>query len=120
VNAALLYIDDLAHKLTLRRSILESRGFSIQTAASGTAALRILEQVPVAAVLLEYKQEGMDAQAVAFLIKQCFSNLPIVLLSAYSEMPAQVLWCCDDYVLKGATTEELVCTIKRLTNSNYC
>jgi CheY-like chemotaxis protein len=115
----LLCIDDLPYKLALRKSVLESRGFSVQTAANGRAALRILEQSPIAAVLLEYKHEGMDAQAVASLIKQRFPNLPIVLLSAYSEMPAHVLWLCDDYVMKGATTEELVHKIERLTNATY-
>jgi hypothetical protein len=54
---------------------------------------------------------------MAFLIKQRFPNLPRVLLSAY-ELPEQVLWFFDDYVLKGAIKEELVCTTKRLANRN--
>jgi CheY-like chemotaxis protein len=113
--APLLCVDDLPHKLAIRKTILGSNGFSVQTAANPKAALRILEQLPIAAVLLEYKHEGMDAQAVASLIKQRFPNLPIILLSAYCEMPAHVLWPCDDYVMKGATTEELVHRIERLT-----
>jgi hypothetical protein len=32
------------------------------------------------AVLLEYKHEGMDVEAVACHIKQRFPNLPIILL----------------------------------------
>jgi len=102
-GATVLCIDDLAHQLAIRKASLESRGYSVQTASSGRAALRILEQMPVSAILLEYKREGMDAAAIAFLIKQRFPQLPILLLSAY-ELPEQVLWLFDDYVLKGAIT----------------
>jgi hypothetical protein len=44
--------------------------------------MKILEERSAVAVLLEYKQEGMDAEALACLIKQRFPNLPIILLSA--------------------------------------
>ncbi|MGA2990860.1 MAG: hypothetical protein ABSD88_10345, partial [Candidatus Korobacteraceae bacterium] len=47
------------------------------------------------AVLLEYKLEGMDAEAVAYQIKQRFPRLPIILLSAYSQMPERILWLVD-------------------------
>jgi hypothetical protein len=42
----------------------------------------MLEETSVAAVLLEYKQEDMDADAMAWQIKKRFPNLPIILLSA--------------------------------------
>jgi hypothetical protein len=48
-------------------------------------------ETPVAAVLLAYKQEDMDAEAVACHIEQRFPNLPIIPLSAYCEMREQVL-----------------------------
>jgi DNA-binding NtrC family response regulator len=67
----------------------------------------------VAAVLLEYKQEGMDAEAVAWHIKQRFPNLPIILLSAYSEMPERILWLVDEYVMKSELPDRLVPIIER-------
>jgi CheY-like chemotaxis protein len=42
----------------------------------------MLEETSVAAILLEYKQEGMNVEAVACHIKQRFPNQPIILLSA--------------------------------------
>jgi response regulator RpfG family c-di-GMP phosphodiesterase len=48
-----LCIDDLAHPLAIRKANLEVKGYSVQTASTGSAALRILEQIPVSAVLLE-------------------------------------------------------------------
>ena len=61
----------------------------------------MLDEASVAAVLLEYKQEGMDAKAIACHVKQRFPNLPIILLSAYSELPERILWLVDEYVMKS-------------------
>jgi CheY-like chemotaxis protein len=108
-----LCIDDLPQALELRKSTLESHGYCVKTASSGHSAIKLLEDSPVAAVLLEYKQEGMDAEAVAWHIKQRFPNLPIILLSAYSEMPERILWLVDEYVMKSELPERLVPIIER-------
>jgi CheY-like chemotaxis protein len=68
----LLYIDDLPQALELRKATLESQGYSVKLASNGYDAIKTLEESSVAAVLLEYKQEGMDAEAVACHIKQRF------------------------------------------------
>jgi CheY-like chemotaxis protein len=77
----------------------------------------MLEETSVAAVLLEYNLEGMDAEAVACHIKQRFPNLPIILLSAYSELPERILWLVDEYVMKSELPEGLVRIIERVTQS---
>ena len=108
-----LCIDDLPQVLELRKAALESHGYSVKTASSGYAAMKMLEETPVAAVLLEYKLEGMDTEAVACHIKQRFPNLPIVLLSAYSETPERILWLVDDYLMKSEVPERLVPIVER-------
>ena len=110
----LLCIDDLPQALELRKATLESHGYSVKIALSGYAAMKLLEEVSVAAVLLEYKLEGMDAEAVACHIKQRFPNLPIILLSAYCEMPERILWLVDEYVMKSEVPERLVPIIERV------
>jgi CheY-like chemotaxis protein len=74
----------------------------------------MLEQMAVAAVLLEYKSEGMDAEAVAHHIKQRFPDQPIILLSAYAEMPEALLWLVDEYVMRSEPVERLVEVIERM------
>jgi CheY-like chemotaxis protein len=109
-----LCIDDLPQALELRKNTLESHGFSVKIASSGQTAVMLLEGAPpVAAVLLEYRQEGMDAEAVAWHIKQRFPNLPIILLSAYAEMPERILWLVDEYVMRSELPERLVPIIER-------
>ena len=72
----LLCIDSGPQLLDLRKKDLESLGYCVKLASSGYAAIKTLEQMSVAVVLLEYKQEGMDAEAIACHIKQRFPNLP--------------------------------------------
>jgi response regulator RpfG family c-di-GMP phosphodiesterase len=71
-SPTVLYIDDLPQALELRKATLESHGYRVKIASSSYPALKMLEETPVAAVLLEYKTEGMDAEAVACHIKQRF------------------------------------------------
>jgi CheY-like chemotaxis protein len=108
-----LCVDDRPQVLDLRKAILESHGYRVKIASSGYTAMKMLKEGSVIAVLVEYKQEGMDAEALAFLIKQRFPDLPIILLSAYSEMPERILWLVDEYVMKSELPERLASTIER-------
>ena len=116
-SPTVLCINDLPQVLELRKATLESHSYCVKTASSGYTAMKILEETPVAAILLEYKTEGMDAEAVAYQIKQRFPKLPIILLSAYSEIPERILWLVDEYVLKSELPEGLVRIIERVTQS---
>jgi two-component system response regulator FlrC len=109
-----LCIDDHSQQLEHRKAMLERHGFCVTTSSSAYAAMKTLEETPVDAVLLEYKLEGMDAEAVAHHIKLRFPRLPIVLLSAYSEMPERILWLVDEYVMKSELPEGLWPIIKRV------
>jgi len=99
--------------LELRNATLESHGYCVKIASSGYTAMKLLEETSVAAVLLEYKYEGMDVEAVACHIKQRFPNLPIILLSAYYEMPQRILWLVDEYVMKSELPERLMPILER-------
>ena len=112
-----LCIDDNPYVLELRKATLESCGYRVEIASSDDAAIKTLKKAAVAAVLLEYKVEGIDAEAVACHIKQRFPNLPIILLSAYSETPERILWLVDEYVMKSELPEGLVRALQRTTHS---
>jgi response regulator RpfG family c-di-GMP phosphodiesterase len=114
-SPTVLCINDLPQVLELRKATLESHHYCVKIASSGYTAMKILEETPVTAILLEYKTEGMDAEAVAYQIKQRFPKLPIILLSAYSDMPERILWLVDEYVLKSELPDGLVRIIERET-----
>jgi CheY-like chemotaxis protein len=109
----LLCIDDRPQILEIRKASLESQGYSVKFASNGYDAIKALEEASASAVLLEYKQEGMDAEAIACHIKQRFPSLPIILLSAYCEMPQRILWLVDEYVMKSELMERLTPIIQQ-------
>ena len=118
MSANLLYVDDRLAVLELRRSSLKAHGYSVLTANTVHAALQILHREPIAVVLVEYKGEGLDAEAVALRVKQQFPDIPVVLLSAYSELPGKLLWLVDEYVMKGEPLEALLGILGRLARAH--
>ena len=73
-SPTVLCINDLPQVLELRKATLESHHYCVKIASSGYTAMKILEETPVAAILLEYKTEGMDAEAVAYQINSGFRS----------------------------------------------
>ena len=115
----ILCVDDRLPLLKIRKGSLEQAGFSVVTAGNAPAAIAALENMTIAAVLLEYKLEGLDAEAVALHIRQRFPDTPIVLLSAYSDMPERILWLVDEYVMRSQPVEKLAETIGRTIRSRH-
>jgi DNA-binding NtrC family response regulator len=117
MTTTVLCIGDNTQLLELRKATLESYGYCVKIASKSATALDTLKKVSVAAVLLEYRLEGMDAEAVAFHIKQQFPDLPIILVSAYSDIPERVLWLVDEYVMKSELPEGVVRMIQQTMQS---
>jgi CheY-like chemotaxis protein len=115
----LLCVDDRSESLRLRKTSLEALGYSALSATSTHGAVAMLQSKAVAAVLVEYKLEGMDAEAVAYHIKKRFPGVPIILLSAYSEMPERILWLVDEYVMRSEPAERLSQVIERVTRHGH-
>jgi CheY-like chemotaxis protein len=111
----LLCVDDRPQLLELRRALLESHGYRVKTALDGQTAMKILQDTQVAAVLLEYKTEGMDVEAVAYHVKLHFPSTPIILLSAYACTPERIVWLVDEYVMRSELSERLIPAIERVT-----
>ncbi len=114
-SPVVLCIDDRADFLKIRKAALEKCGYSVETATNASTAIRKLQTSQVAAVLLDYRNEGIDSQAVAYHIKQRFPNEPVILLSAYSCTPEALLWLVDEYVMKSEPIESLAQVIDRVT-----
>ncbi len=116
-SAMVLCVDDSTAFLRVRKDNLERHGLSVMTATDAQSAITVLTNMPVSAVLVDYKQEGLDAEAVALHIKRRFPEKPVILLSAFSELPERVLWLFDEYVLKSEPTEKIAALVHRITSS---
>lgn len=108
-----LCVDDEAVGLRIRKILLERAGYKVLTAPDGNAGLEIFAAQPVEAVVLDYSMPGMHGGEVARRMRQAKPEVPILLLSAYVGLPAEVRSVVDVYMTKGEGAPTL---LKRLKN----
>ncbi|HTL90485.1 MAG TPA: response regulator [Leptolyngbya sp.] len=87
ITYRILIVDDVADNLFLLQTILESEGYSVETALNGAIALDKIEQIAPNLVLLDIMMPGLNGYEVTQRVRENerFSALPIVLLTAHDE-----------------------------------
>ena len=103
-----LFVDDEASILEIRRIVFESLGYSVLTAISGEEALKSFELHPVDAVVLDYLMPGMDGEETARCIRKLRSDIPIILSSGCLTLPERVLEVVTVAIEKAAGPEALI------------
>jgi CheY-like chemotaxis protein len=96
-----LCVDDEQIGLRVRKILLERAGYRVLTAPDGPSALDIFTAEPVEAVVLDYSMPGMDGGEVAVRMRQTKPEVPILLLSAYLDLPLEVTSMVALYMTKG-------------------
>jgi CheY-like chemotaxis protein len=96
-----LCVDDEAVGLGIRKILLERAGYQVLTAADGASGLKLFAAHPVDAVVLDYAMPGMHGGQVAQKMRQAKPKVPILLLSAYVDLPPEVTSLADVYMTKG-------------------
>jgi two-component system alkaline phosphatase synthesis response regulator PhoP len=110
----ILCIDDEPKGLQVRRLLLEHLGYSVLTAASGREGLALFTAHPVAAVVLDYRMPEMDGGQVAVELRRLKPHVKILLLSAYLDLPPEVLKLVDERVVKGTSPTAFVTVLQQL------
>jgi CheY-like chemotaxis protein len=96
-----LCVDDELVGLQIRKILLERAGYRVLTAPDGPSGLEIFAAEPVEAVVLDYSMPGMDGGEVAVRMRQTKPQVPIILLSAYIGLSAEVTSVVDLHMTKG-------------------
>jgi len=96
-----LCVDDEKVGLQVRRMLLERSGYTVLTAQDGPTGLEVFENNPVEAVVLDYSMPGMHGGEVAALMRERKPEVPILLLSAYLGLPAEITNLVNVYMTKG-------------------
>jgi len=83
-NARILLVDDIEMNRDVAKWVLEAHGCQVFEAASGEAALEILEQTKVDLILMDLHMPGMNGIDTTRAIRenQEYKNVPIIGLSA--------------------------------------
>jgi two-component system, OmpR family, response regulator len=108
--------DDRAVQRALRR-LFEAEGYAVQTADDGASAIELFRSVSPSAVVLDLRLPGMSGRDVCSAIKERAAAVPIIVLSAASDVSDKVLLLelgADDYVTKPFSPRELVTRVRTL------
>jgi CheY-like chemotaxis protein len=97
----ILCVDDEMVGLEVRRILLERAGYRVLTAEDGNKGLELFASEPVTAVVLDYAMPGMNGAEVARTMRQTKPGVPILMLSAYTVLPAEVTRIVDLAMTKG-------------------
>ncbi|MEO8470123.1 MAG: response regulator transcription factor [Chloroflexota bacterium] len=110
----ILVVDDEPKIVQIARDYLEHAGFSVESAASGPAALEIIATTQPDLVILDLGLPGIDGLEVTKRIRQA-GSLPIVILTARDDEIDKVVGLelgADDYLTKPFSPRELVARVR--------
>ena len=109
----LLCIDDSQAILEYERSLFETSGYIVVTAASARQGLRLATLSNFDLVLLDYHMPEMNGHQVALEIRRIRPETLVVIFSG-SEIPDETHKLVDAVVPKGGAIRELLPTVTRL------
>ena len=113
----ILCIDDEALGLNIRKAVLERAGYRVLTAVDGPTGLSLFRGNAIDGVVLDYYMPEMDGGVVAQAMRQERPEIPILLLSAYINLPGEVVSLVDMTLLKGEGPQELLEKLRLLLGS---
>jgi DNA-binding response OmpR family regulator len=106
--------DDRAVQKALKR-LFEAEGFAVDIAGNGAAGLEMFRAAAPAVLVLDLSLPGTPGQDVCREISQAAPSLPIVILSAKTEVMDKVLLLelgAHDYVTKPFSPRELLARVR--------
>ena len=110
----LIVEDDPKVQRALQR-LFRPEGFQVDTAGDGPSAIGLFRSAPASAVVLDLRLPGMPGRDVCRELRQISPSVPIIVVSAVSEVMDKVLLLelgADDYVTKPFSPKELLARVR--------
>ena len=114
MKTILIVEDDPRIQKALQRQFT-SEGYGVHTLDEGGIALSICKEIVPVAIVLDLMLPGLSGREVCRQIKAEFPHLPIIILSAITEIADKVLLLeigADDYVTKPFSPRELLARVQ--------
>src|SRR5437899_844591 len=114
VERILVVEDDRAVQKALRR-LFEAEGFAVDVEGDGKSALEAFRATVPSAIVLDLRLPAMSGRDVCREVKQQVPTLPIIILSATTDVTDKVLLLelgADDYVTKPFSPRELLARVR--------
>ena len=110
----ILCIDDEPQGLQIRQMLLQSRGYQVLTATGGQEALEVFDRHPFDVVVLDYAMPEMNGGELAAEMKRRRPEIKILMLSAYVDLPPEVLSSIDARAVKGTSPTTFLSALETL------
>ena len=113
-GAVLLCIDDNQDVLECERAFLETLGYTVLTAPSGSKGLELASIHSVDVVIVDYCMPEMNGQEFAIEMRRLKPQAPIIMLSGAVDVPEQALKLVDAFIAKDHLSSQLLPVIAQL------
>lgn len=110
----LLCIDDEEIGLKVRKAVLERADYEVLTAQTAQSGIELFKTMSFDGVVLDFLMPDANGGEIAAALKSIRPEVPILLLSAYVNLPQDVLQLVEAQVLKGAGPQELLHQVKEM------
>src|SRR5580658_11373341 len=107
-SGVLLCIDDNQDVLECEKQFLETFGYTVLTAPSGSKGLELAAIHSVDVVIVDYFMPEMNGPEVAIEMRRLRPQAPIIMLSAAVDIPEQVLKLVDAFIAKDHLASRLL------------
>lgn len=110
MSIRVLVVDDNAELVDNIREYLQLQNYSVESAASGSAALEMVQTRPYDLMVLDVGLPGIDGLALCQMLRAQKVTLPILMLTARDTIDDRVAGLAsgaDDYLIKPFALREL-------------
>ena len=115
IEASIVVVDDEPSIRELLVASLHFAGFEVNTAASGSEAIEVIEKVQPDLIVLDVMLPDIDGFTVTRRIRQEGINAPVLFLTARDDTQDKIMGLtlgADDYITKPFAIEELLARIR--------
>ncbi|UCD94053.1 MAG: response regulator [Candidatus Zixiibacteriota bacterium] len=111
----ILIIDDEDHIRKLYTDFLTREGYSVESVADESEALKILSEKEFDLVILDIELEGESGLEVLKRLKSDHPELPVILNTAYAVYKSDFhTWMADAYLLKSSDLNSMKAKVREM------
>lgn len=111
----ILVVDDEAIVTSLIKDALEDEGYAIQTASSGEAALKLVDQYQFDLVISDIRMPRMDGIEMVQKIREHLPSIGIIFMTGYANLQSAknaIKQGASDYIMKPFELTEIRSAVK--------
>lgn len=115
-----LLVDDDADMLTMLQRVLTRKGYAVDTAGNGSAALTKMKKKKYDVVISDVRMPKLDGMALLERVKQQSENTAVVLLTGYGTIETAVDAMkkgAYDYITKPPNPDEILLMLEKLSEA---